>query len=729
MDKKTLNDKQLEAVTTSSQYTRIIAGAGSGKTRVLTYRLAFLVAECGVAPWNILAITFTNKVAKEMKNRLLDLLPEQNQQLQIMTFHGFCYRFLRTEIYHLGFPTSFTIVDEEDQKKIVKDIVKDMGYNSRDEIIKESLNYIGSKKCAGKYPQSIDKDKIIYQREKECLEVFEKYEARKNAMYLLDFDDLLLMTIEIMQKYPVVREKWQKHYQHILIDEFQDTNNIEYFLVELLMRPSTALYVVGDPDQTIYTWRGANQNIILDLNKKYHAETIFLTQNYRSTTTILNAANKLIAHNKKREPKDLFTMKATDDGIEYMPAFRAEDEAEWIAKKILDMRAQNDFNFRQVAVLYRASYLTLPIEKTFNKYRIPYQIFGGLRFYQRKEIKDVLAYFRLLVNKKDDVSFERIINIPRRNVGETTLQSLKDAAKTQGACLYEFIQKTNSEEGPIKVKTMDTLKEMIALIEETRKHLEEKEELFSETLREFVNKLQYFEYLQIFDEDNSSERIGNVNSLFDDILNYVRDNPEGGFDEYLQNVALLSSQDDIEEGEYVSLMTIHTAKGLEFPIVFVMGINEGVFPSNRSLEESGHEGLEEERRLCYVAITRAMDRLFLSWNAEFSYVLGSPKIPSRFLKEAGITIEKRGTNYRSDFESERIGNKKKVPLFVNPPLANEGASWRKGDIVRHTTFGEGVITDVLGDKIIKVSFSLSGERLLLANHPSLTKIKQGEFDA
>ncbi len=717
--RKLLNERQYEAVTTSSPYVRIIAGAGSGKTRVLTYRIAFLIGEMHIAPQKILAITFTNKVAKEMKERASQLVPEASMSLRVSTFHSLCARFLREEVKStLGYPAQFTIFDEDDQERLVKTIVSEMGYKKNDEIVKLSLSYIGTNKTYGRYPGDIRIVKPNFPQEKECLEVFSRYEEKLQSMYAMDFDDLLLKTIQILADFPDIRSKWQHRIDHILIDEFQDTNDVQYRLLKLLLKPSATLYVVGDPDQTIYTWRGANQNIILDLDKNYPIETIVLDRNYRSTQMILNTANKLIDHNRLRVKKDLYTENAGGAEVVTHRALRADDEAEWVVREIQRLRYNKKFQYSDVAILYRASYLTLPFENAFNRYRMPYQVFGGVRFYQRAEIKDVLAYFRLLSNIKDDVSFERIINIPRRGIGEKTVDTLKAEAHAAGLSLYEYVRVIDQHSTEIKTKCVVSLTDLISRIDKCREKLTSDLEAFSEVLKQFIVDLGYFDYLAD-DEDKGDFRIDNVNALFDDILSYIKDNPQSGFEEYLQNVSLTSSQDDLNDGDFISMMTVHTAKGLEFKNVFIVGLNEGVFPSERTMSENAYLGLEEERRLCYVALTRAQEKLYLSCNGEYSYVIQSRKLPSRFFKEAGIDFD-RGKELRYG-PQESPGRTSSLASS----MANNGIlDWAPGDQIIHKVFGPGTVVAVIDNTIIDVDFPSVGRKKLMSSHPAIQRVEK-----
>ncbi len=729
---KELNEKQYEAVTTSFPNVRIIAGAGSGKTRVLTYRIAYLISELKVLPWKILAITFTNKVANEMKNRVVRMIPEAEKDLTIKTFHSFAAMFLRREIPLINFPQSFTILDEEDQTKLVKDIAAEMGFRRGDKIVGKALNYIGSQKLHERYPEDINIVKELFEDEKLCLQIYTRYEEEKTKQFSLDFDDLLLKTIYILENFPTTRMRWQERYDHILVDEFQDTNDMEYKLLKLLSKPSTCHYVVGDPDQTIYTWRGANQDIILNLQKDFlDMETIILNRNYRSTEKILNSANKLIAHNKMRVKKDLYTENESGSPIVVHKSPSSKSEADYVAREINKLIQINGYSYKDIAILYRSNYITMDFETAFVKYRIPYRIFGGQKFYQRREIKDVLAYFHLITNVKDDISFDRIINVPRRGIGDMTVNTLKQEASEHHKSMYEYIRDLDIEEehSELPRKAVNSLKTMIMVIEKARDDINKNEEVFSKILEEMTYSFGYNEYLM--KEDDGEERIDNVKALFQDIRHYLQTNPDSTFDEYLQNIALISSQDELVDGEYVTLMTVHTAKGLEYPVVFVVRLNAGVFPHVRSFAENGYKGLEEERRLCYVAMTRAKKQLYLTFAGDYSYVLSGNLLPSQFLKESGNEIKddeynpfkstKRQTSFHFD-DGPNMSFSLDEPIKQNfSQEVNDVDEWRVGDIVNHKTLGRGVVIELEGDGIIKVRFDEHGVKSIMGNHPSVSK--------
>ena len=729
---RSLNERQLEAVEADSQYTRVIAGAGSGKTRVLTYRIAYLLSEQNVKPWKILAITFTNKVANEMKNRVVQIVPEAERYLTIKTFHSFAAYFLRQEISNLNYPSNFTILDEEDQLKIIKDIAAEKGYKKSDPIVKKTVNYISSCKLKEKYPGDIRIDHERFEDERLCLEFYEDYENVKDRQYALDFDDLLLRANQILSSFPMVRAKWQDRIDHILIDEFQDTNDTEDKLIRLLLKPTSTLYVVGDPDQTIYTWRGANQGIILDLDKKFvGVKTIILDRNYRSTQNILDSANKLIAHNKLRVPKNLYTDNIKGSAVTVRCADSSLGEAEFVAREIKTLRDVHHYKLSDIAILYRSNYVTLEFEKALMAKQIPYVIYGGMKFYQRAEIKDVLAYFRLINNQKDDISFERIINTPRRGIGEVAISKIKSCALEHGLSMYEYVcEDYASEECP--AKAIVTLRNLVMRINHTRDEINKDEETFSKLLEDLINDIGYYEYLRL--DDDGEDRLQNVKSLFEDLRHYLKSNPDATFDEYLQNVALVSAQDDMVEGEKVTLMTVHTAKGLEYPVVFVVKLNQGVFPSNRAMTEGGYVAMEEERRLAYVAFTRAKERLYLTYSHGYSYVVKSELSESIFIAESGNSFAQQRPTSRNSFRDKpkyhySFEDKDEI-IFDDIPQKEETFSqeidngvddWQVGDICIHQKFGRGVVTSLEGDGIIVVKFETEGEKTLLGNHKMISK--------
>ncbi|MGA0875579.1 MAG: ATP-dependent helicase [Bacilli bacterium] len=724
-----LNDKQWQAVITPKPYVRIIAGAGSGKTRVLTFRIAYLINDLHVYPEQILAITFTNKVAKEMLQRASALVPNLGSRLKIMTYHSFAARLLRREIHHLGYPKNFTILDDDDQEKLVKNIAEEKGFRRGDEIVKQALRYIAEQKSQGIPPGDI---RIEYERfptEKLCLSFYETYELKMRAMANLDFDDLLIKAIQVLEQFPEVKARWQSYHRHILVDEFQDTNDVQYHLLQLLLHPQAHLYVVGDPDQTIYSWRGANPKIILDLTTSFPVETIILNQNYRSTKPILDLANQLIDHNQHRVKKDLFTEITEGQAVQYFRYFDREEEAHAVVASIRRLISQGQ-EPKHIVILYRANYLTLPFEKALTREQIPFRIFGGMRFYQRQEIKDAIAYFKLIENPKDDLAFERIINVPRRGIGEVTFQQLKTIAMQRQLSLYEASAGL-SMFAVVPTKLKAQLQPMVDVIETYKIRLQTEGINLRQEVEQYLRALGYIKSLESHEEE---ERLENIYTLLDDLEDYLERNPEATFTSYLENISLMSSQDEIVEDNFVSLMTVHTAKGLEFAHVFVIGLNEGVFPSLRTLDDHAFLGLEEERRLCYVAFTRAKSTLTLSCASDFSFVIGGNLIPSRFFKEAGLIFkgsyqqERTPTGQTASFiptQSSRLGVLHAAGA-VSEPTTNpqRKTTWEVGDACVHETFGKGVVTQILSTDIIEIQFEQPPLRKkLIAQHPKLNKVK------
>lgn len=707
-----LNKKQAEAAMYLNSHLRIIAGAGSGKTRVLTYRIAYLIEEIGVHPSSILAITFTNKAANEMKKRVENILGVDALGTLICTIHSLCVRILRQNIRVLGYPSQFIIMDEEDQKSLLKKMFKDMNIDAKVISYKSCLNYISSMKMARVNPDKARDFAGNYAGEIKKAEVYKEYEKYKEEHYMLDFDDLLLKTLEIFENFPEILEKWQNRFQFIHVDEFQDVGEIDYKLVLMLSGKST-LCVVGDPDQTIYSFRGSNVNYILDFEKDYpRTKTIILDQNYRSTQNILDISNNLIRKNKNRLEKELFCELEEGSKIVHYSGIDEEAEAEFITNKIEDIISKTEgINYHDFAILYRANYLSRPIEQKLIQKQIDYRIFGGLKFFNRKEIKDALSYIRLMV-LNDDLSFERIINVPARGIGNRTIEKIQLCAIQHGISCYEAISLFSDSIG-LSAKVKKELKLFIGAIEKAKSS----KKSLPEILEILLNDVGYIDMLKNDQDDN---RIMNIQELQNSIMNYEKNNPDTAtFENYLQDIALYTSTDEINDEEYVTLMTIHMAKGLEFNYVFVVGLSEDIFPSFRSLSDDGDEGLEEERRLAYVAFTRAKKALYLTDSQGYSYISKSPKITSRFIDEIGSDkVEHVGTPSK---------NKTKNFIRMTPTIEemigdNHVDEWLTGDMVEHDIFGKGVVVKVNG-KMIDVAFSMPhGIKTLMANHKAIHKL-------
>ena len=708
---KLLNKNQKEAATYLDSHLRIIAGAGSGKTRVITYRIAYLIDEIGVDPRKILAITFTNKAANEMKERVVDLLGVHALGSLVCTIHSLCVRILRQHINVINYPSNFTIMDEEDQKALIKKIYNQLQIDAKTISIKSMIATISNYKMANITPEKALEFAGSFQGEIKKAKVYKEYLEYQENHFLLDFDDLLLKTVYIFENYPDVLEKWQYRFQYIHVDEFQDVGNIEYRLVKL-MSDKAITCVVGDPDQTIYSFRGANVNYILDFDKDFKpCKTIILNQNYRSTGNILNISNCLIRKNQNRLEKELFTEATGGGEVIHYTAKNEQDEAEYICSEIEKIINDVDgVNYRNFAILYRANYLSRTIEQCLISHGIDYRIFGGLKFFSRKEIKDALSYLQLVCNG-EDLAFERIINVPSRGIGKKTMENIQAVAKNNHVSLYEALT-LFSDQIKLSSKAKKEIRILVAAIEKARQSNLPLHEMFEN----LMNDIGYIEMLNKNLEEN---RIDNIHELQRSIYEFENQNPDlATIENYLQEIALYTDSDDNDDSQYVSLMTIHMAKGLEFDYVFVLGLSEGIFPSFRALSESD-EGIEEERRLAYVAFTRAKKQLYLTDSEGFSFVTDSPKISSRFVEEIGKEgIKHLGTRPRFKTSNYINTNLSKDELVGN----NQVSDWASGDFVIHDTFGKGVVVKVNGNTL-DIAFELpAGLKTLMAGHKALKKL-------
>lgn len=702
-----LNDRQLQAVTTKSQYVRVIAGAGSGKTRVLTTRILYLIDQWGIPSENILAITFTNKAAKEMKDRIEKMVDDNGNSSFISTIHSFCLYFLRREIKVLDYPSNFSVIDADDQKLIIKEAIKQYDIENTKGEINNILNYISNNKAAG-----IDclaaLDMANNDKYTMYAKAYQYYMDRCKQQYYLDFDDLLLFTNRILKTKSQIKEKWQKKYQFILVDEFQDIDNVQYELISHLTSETSYVYVVGDPDQTIYSWRGANINIILDFDKKFkNAETIILNQNYRSTQNILNGANSLISYNKNRVKKDLISQNSVGDKIIHFSAGSEESESMYIVDKINSFLAKGN-NYQDIAILYRSNYLSRSIEKRLVDYHIPYIIYGGIRFYERKEIKDMLAYLKML-SIKDDISVKRTINIPKRGIGDKSIDALFDYARENNLSLYQAID-TYQGSGEKKMKAYKQL------IDELTEQSNDKS--LTDLFDMVFQQSGYREMLTNSKDPEDANRLENIKELMNDIEDFSKSNVDATLDDYLANVALYTDIQNSSDENVVRLMTVHAAKGLEFDIVFVCALSDGIFPSQRSIEESGNKGLEEERRLAYVAFTRARKVLILTDNRGFSYSEGASKRPSRFIEEIDSQYLK---DYNKVVNDNYYNSNSSTVISYNKTATS--SKYKNGDKVYHDVFGEGIVLKSEGGNV-QIAFSFPyGVKTIAASFPKLHKMK------
>lgn len=707
LDIQSLNLQQKEAVLDEHQYLRIIAGAGSGKTRVLTMKIAHLIADKQVWPTKILAITFTNKAAREMENRIFKMLTEDISKPIICTIHSLCVRILRQDIGVMNYPRNFTILDAEDQKAIIKEFYKEHHLHKEDLSFSAVLNYISNNKAVNLTVDEAYKIADFSDYEKLKAKIYEYYLQRQKELLALDFDDLIIWTVNIFQQFATIKQKWQSYFKYILVDEFQDIDHIQYKLIKLLVGKDNNLLVVGDPDQTIYTWRGADVRIIVDFAKDFpQSRTILLTQNYRSTKAILQGANSVIKNNKQRVDKDLFTIDQSPDKIYHFSASSDESQALWIAHKMKSICAKKG-SYAEIAVLYRANYLSRSLEKALMDERIPYVIYGGLRFFERQIVKDVLSYMRLVL-KGDDLSFDRIINRPKRGIGIKTIDQISQRAKELNCTKLEVLK----QESLFKGKVQMTIDSFLQSLNNWQERIKQADISLLQAFEMVIDESGYQAFLA---SENDADNLGYLKSLLEDVQDFEKRYPQAHLEEYLQSVALYGDRTEIIDNNYVQLMTIHAAKGLEFNTVFISDLNEGIFPSERSISE-GNKGLEEERRLAYVAFTRARQHLYLTDASGYSYILQKAKMPSRFITEIA-----------DEYITHQISGVKKEnmmpPLFVSKNVQSlvKNKVWHKKEVVMHIKFGEGVVISQDGD-FVTIAFAYPwGIKKLQANHPSLKK--------
>ena len=729
-----LNANQREAVLDDSKYLRIVAGAGSGKTRVLTMRIVHLIEEENVYPNKILAITFTNKAANEMKERIRQMLQNEVTQPWISTIHSLCVRILREDITCMGWPKNFTVLDADDQKTILKEAYKQLEIDANTYPFGSMLDYISNNKGA---EISVDRAFELagdFSGDKTKAEVYKYYVKRQNDMYALDFDDLILWVVRMFKTYSEVLTKWQNRFSYIHVDEFQDIDKIQYKLIKQLTGPFNHLYVVGDPDQTIYSWRGADVNIIMNFEKDFKGvKTIMLNENYRSTSCILNGANSVIRNNKNRLDKELFTSRTSNEKITHFASASDEYEAAYVANKINELH-RNGKAYKDIAVLYRSNYLSRSIEKALLDQRIPYIIYGGLRFYDRQEVKDALCYLRLVVIG-DDLALQRVINKPKRGIGNKTMELIADTARNENKTMLEVLETENIFSGKVKV----TLNDFVNKVNRWKKMAESKK---IETFALFETILDESGYKAMLEEDHETDRLENLKELIDDIKEFTENYPDSSLDEYLQQVSLYGDREETMSGDYIQLMTVHAAKGLEFDTVFVTDMNDGIFPNERAMNE-GSRGVEEERRLAYVAFTRAKNKLYLTEAGGFSFILQRARQTSRFIKEiddeyienAGVRNEEhdafrnRQTLYGQRRENTFYEREEKRELYsfsekgevesIKREVSSSG--YKTGDHLTHVKFGEGVVINCKGG-IVEIAFPYPyGVKKIAAGHPSLKK--------
>ena len=727
----TLNDRQCEAVKHTEGPLLITAGAGSGKTKVLTCRIAHLL-ELGVAPYRILAITFTNKAAKEMKERVTNLVGAQADSIWLSTFHSFCAKLLRFEVdgFH-GYTRNFTIYDSSDQLVLVKDCLKKLNLDDKQFMPRSVLGTISSAKNVLMDAKAFAaKASDFY--EQKVADVYALYQEKLRENNAVDFDDLLFLAVRLLQEKEDVRKKYQSRFQYILVDEYQDTNHAQYALTKILAARWRNICVVGDADQSIYAWRGADIRNIIDFTRDYpDAASIKLEQNYRSTKTILHAANAVIDNNESRPKKTLWTENPAGNKIIHYQAQTEHDEADYIAGVIYNRHEISHEPYGDMAILFRTNAQSRVLEEKLMRYAIPYTMVGGTKFYDRKEIKDVLAYLRLLYNPEDSLSLTRIINVPKRNIGATTMEHVAAYAEEQGISLFEALSST--DEIPVTKRARTSLENFAAMIFDLLNDIEGKDVL--SLIETVIKQTGYGDMLdkEAEHDPQGESRKENVGEFLSVAKDYMDSNPDGNLQDFLENVALVSDVDDFESSDSkVTLMTLHAAKGLEFPVVFLTGLDEGLFPHSRTLLDPAQ--VEEERRLAYVGITRAERQLYVT-NAITRTMYGriSAYMPSRFLAE--IPPQLMEDYHRKSAMPQRrttaVPGKQRVSILTKPvasSLPKKHAvtdTFAKGDKVRHKIWGIGTVLDVIGEgpnMQMKIQFPTKGVRQVVVKYAPLEKI-------
>lgn len=720
MDLSLMNKEQKKAIQSTEGPLLIMAGAGSGKTRVLTHRVAYLLEDRDVPARNILAITFTNKAAREMRDRVSALITEGTQDMWISTFHSMCVRILRSNINHLGYENSFSILDPTDQKSVVKDILKRRNLDPKQHNPRNIIGFISDKKNQLIRPEQSIAEAAAYP-DTLYSEMYHDYQQILYRNSALDFDDLIMLTIELFDKEPKVLEYYQNRFQYIHVDEYQDTNHAQYRLITQLAAKYRNICVVGDSDQSIYKFRGADISNILNFEDDYpEAVVIKLEQNYRSSKNILDAANAVIENNTERKPKALRTERDGGPKLQNIVADSERGEAEEVVGNILDLA--NKYSHSEMAILYRTNAQSRAIEDTFVKSNIPYKMVGGIKFYDRKEIKDLMSYLKVILNPNDDISFERIINTPKRGIGPKTVDKLKAHGQATGISIFEGIKE--SDFIGIPKTAVVKLMGLVDLLEK----LAQKSKFI--TITELVDEvLESTGYLEVLESEKTIEarsRIENLEEFKTVTREFDRDNEIS--DEllftFLSDMALVSDQDGVEDDSGVTMMTMHASKGLEFKVVFIVGLEEGIFPSRRVIYDD--KELEEERRLMYVALTRAEDHLFLSRaNSRMIFGKTESNMQSRFLSEIPeALVEGGGAFAQSDTFGTGSAPKKRTPKRSRIVTNNSGVSFSIGDKVEHKKFGEGIISAIKGEEDsqeLDIIFNKVGVKRLLANFAPIEK--------
>ena len=738
----TLNPTQREAVAQTEGPVLILAGAGSGKTRVLTHRIAYLMDEKGVNPWNILAITFTNKAAQEMRERVDKLVGFGSESIWVSTFHSACVRILRRHIDNLGYDTNFTIYDTDDQKSLMKDVCRKMNIDTKIYKERSLLAQISHAKDELLTPDDMEMKAAGDYNMKKVASVYREYQAALRKNNALDFDDLIVKTVELFEKCGAVLEYYQERFKYIMVDEYQDTNTAQFKFISLLAQRYQNLCVVGDDDQSIYKFRGANIGNILGFEHVFpDARVIRLEQNYRSTRNILNAANQVIANNTERKAKTLWTENEEGSKVHFRQFLNAYEEAEYVAGEIGKLKRNGLGNYRDCAILYRTNAQSRIFEEKFIAANIPYKLVGGVNFYARKEIKDLLCYLKTINNARDDLAVQRIINVPKRGIGATTLGRVQDYADNMGISLYEALRV--AEEVPSIGRSLSKIDGFVTFIQ----MLKSKADVMTveEILQEVIDSTGYVAELEAEDTEESRARIENIDELISKTVAYQEameeQNQSATLSGFLEEVALVADIDTVDpDQDYVLLMTLHSAKGLEFPKVFMVGMEDGIFPSHMTISYGDDGEMEEERRLCYVGITRAMKDLTLTC-AQQRMIRGETQYNrvSRFVREIprelvdlGHTIQEKKpkveelipTPAKYSKMKEILQGRNYKPREFKVTKANS-LDYEVGDTVRHIKFGVGIVKEIVEggrDYEVTVEFDKVGVKKMFASFAKLKKI-------
>ncbi|EEH96622.2 MULTISPECIES: DNA helicase PcrA [Clostridium] len=733
--KSLLNKEQYEGATTIEGQVLILAGAGSGKTRVLTHRMAHMIDDLGILPYKILAITFTNKAAKEMKDRVKALIGERAEDMWISTFHSTCVRILRREIEKLGYKKSFTIYDTSDQKTLIKECMKALNINDKDITEQEIMSKIGKAKDNMQSPASFMREHESNFREKKIADVYEMYQKRLKENNALDFDDLIFKTVELFKHDKETLEFYQRKFQYIMVDEYQDTNKVQYELIRLLADKYKNVCVVGDDDQCIYQWRGADIRNILDFEKDYpDAKVIKLEQNYRSKGNILDAANVVIVNNANRKSKVLRTEQESGNKIKIYRAYSDSDEGDFVATQINKIKEEENKSYKDFAILYRTNAQSRIFEESLRRKAIPYKILGGTRFYDRKEIKDMISYLKVLVNPTDSISLRRIINVPKRGIGDATVNKVVDFADDYELPLWDALSTVRN----IPTLTARNCGGIEIFMEMMDKFMEMSEIMPVSTLIETILKeTGYISELEKSKEIEDKSRIENLKELVSDAVDFERSSEDKSLSAYLEKVSLVQDTDKLQEEEdTIVLMTVHSAKGLEFPVVFMVGMENGIFPGNASFESDAE--MEESRRLCYVGITRAKEQLFMTSaevRRQFGRTVAYPQ--SDFIAEIKGDL-KEYVSGNNSAQSARATMFPRENKFSNPHSLR-GNSMQKpkaqtiqssvssddvtiGRKVKHSKFGIGTVVSIAdsgSDKKLTIAFDNQGVKILMLSLANL----------